>query len=623
MTPPRVLGASAFCPLAPPRSKAGRGLRSPAFGRALSLSAWLGLLLLQLQPLSAQQGEETSGAAASASMVIKSGALLTRHKFAVDVAGPPVDVELGGRHRSPDGRISTVAAGSWRWLEPGRHRVEWHLSTEKGAEQGRGTPAVQTIDVLPRLEFAASGAALYPSRSMQKVFQGWPALVELVLSGPVPEGVAEVPLRLEGPHSDLVLGQLETTTIAVGAGGHATLRLDLAEVPVGGFVDLVMGHPLNAVRGEIFRHRLQVVAEGSFSTQLFHLRLRQNQRIVHSLLGNVYASLEARPAAAGGSSDFAAGNFDWDVRYVDSEGFATALFDLPTAGGTKSDSLFERIRLPRGPGMLKAKVRFSLEDRFSLAHEAEFPVLSAGGVSPAAGLGFGDGPAKEGNGHSGLLSPRLLPLGSSPENYLQTQLGIRLQLGDTATAIRAKGALVDGSPWRRVLTGSDSETQDEERYASSSQFDFVVSGLDHGASALVVLPLPRRLEAGKDFRLHRRKRGWLPFTTDSRNQIYSARGAGISLCPAPGSYHYGTGLAAGFSCVQLLLEDGGPNDVDGRVNGSVAVLGAFSLPLGSRVYGRGDLLLTLLLVPICLFFGWRSRIQKRAGLKRSPDPQAD
>ena len=606
---------------------AGHGLRLLAFCRAFLLSGWLGLLIIP-QPLAAQQGGEGSAAATGQSIVIKNGALLTRHKFDVDVAGASVDAEFSGRHTGPDGRISTVAMGSWRWLESGRHRVEWSLSAEKGVEQGRGTPSVQTIDILPRVEFVASGAALYPLRSTQKVFKEWPSLVELVLSGPAPEGVVRVPFRVEGPYSDLVLGQLETTTIALEAGGHALVNLDLAELPVGGFVDLVMEHPLNAVQGEIFRHRLQVVADDSFSTQLFQLTLRQNQRIVHALVGNAYASLEARPAAAGGRSDFAAGNFagnfDWDVRYVDSEGFEIALFDLPTAGGTKSDSLFERLRLPQGPGVLKAKVRFSLEGNSSSVHEAEFPVLPAEGVSDAVGLGFGYSPDQEGSEYSGPLPPRLLPLGSSlaaPENYLQAQLGMWLRIGDTAAAIRARGALLDGSPWRRDLTGGDSDPQGEERHASSGQFDFVVSGLDQGASALVVLPLPRRLQAGKDFRLHQRHRGWVPFTANGRNQIYSARGGEGSLCPAPGSYGYGTGLSAGFSCVQLLLEDGGPNDVDGRVNGSVAVLGAFSLPMESRVYGRGDLLLTLLLVPICLFFWWWLRVQKttrsRAELKTS------
>ena len=256
------------------------------------------------------------------------------------------------------------------------------------------------------------------------------------------------------------------------AGGHALVKLDLAEVPVGGFVDLVMEHPLNAVQGEIFRHRLQVVVDGSSSTQLFHLTLRQNQRIVHALEGNAYASLEARPAAAGGRIDFAAGNFagnfDWDVRYVDSEGFEIALFDLPAVGGTKSDSLFERLRLPQGPGVLKAKVRFSLEGNSSSVHEAEFPVLPAAGVSDAVGLGFGHSPDQDGSEYSGPLPPRLLPLGSpspAPENYLQAQLGMWLRIGDTAAAIRARGALLYGSPWRRALTGRDSEPQGEERHA--------------------------------------------------------------------------------------------------------------------------------------------------------------
>ena len=410
MTKPRASGISAFCTLGAPRSGAGRGVRPPAFCRTFLLSVCSGLLILLPQPLFAQQGGEGSSAATQ-NIVVKSGALLTRHKFAVDVSGAPVDAEFEGLHRSPDGQISTVKAGSWRWLESGRHRIEWRLSTEKSADQGRAPSVVQTIDILPRVEFASSGAALHPSRSTQKVFRGWPALVEVVLTGSAPEAVVSVPLRVEGPFSAKILEQLETTTITVGDAGRALLKLDIAEVPVGGFVDLVMGHPLNAVQGEIFRHRLQVVADGFSSTQFFRLTLRQNQRVVHALRGNAYASLEAQPAATEVLLDFAAGSFDWDVRYVDSEGFEMHLFDVPAAGGAKSDALFERLRLPPEPGVLKVKVRFSLGGDVSLVREAEFPVLPAIGFSHASPPGFGESPEKNGGHYSGPLPPWLLPLG--------------------------------------------------------------------------------------------------------------------------------------------------------------------------------------------------------------------
>ena len=581
-------------------------------------------MLMSLQPhqLSAQQVEQGSGAAAGQSLVIKGGALLTGHSFDVEVAGVPPTADLQGRLMGPDGQVSMVAPGSWRWLEAGRHRVEWRFSAAALEDQSPDFRLIQTIDILPRVEFMASGASLQPRRSTQKVFQKRPALVELVLSGFAPAGEVKVPLHFEGPFSTLVLGQLETTSIVVEDSGRAELELDLAEVPVGGFVDLVMGHPLNAVRGEIFRHRLQVVDDGFSSAQFFRLRLLQNQRPVQALRGHAPAFLEARPVAAGRIPDFAAGSFDWDVHYVDSDGFEMTLFDIPGEGGSSNDSLFERIRLPPGPGTLRAKVQFSLEGDFPLTHEAWFPVLSAGGGPRSVGLGLGDGLAQDDGEYSGLPPPWLLPLGSHSmerENYLQAQLGMRLRVGDMAAALGARGALLDEGPGNLAQAVRGSGIWDQERHTSLSKFDFVVSGLEHAASAFVVLPLPKRLQEGEDFRLHRQNRDWVSFTADGRNQIYSAKGERGSLCPAPGSYHYGTGLAAGFSCLQLLLEDGGPNDLDGSVNGSVAVLGAISLPLVERVYGRGDLFLTLLLIPVCLFFGWRLRTRKRSRAQAMQD----
>jgi hypothetical protein len=49
---------------------------------------------------------------------------------------------------------------------------------------------------------------------------------------------------------------------------------------------------------------------------------------------------------------------------------------------------------------------------------------------------------------------------------------------------------------------------------------------------------------------------------DTNNSVSSARGE-PGVCPAPGSSEYTSGLTAFNYCVQLTIEDGGPNDADG------------------------------------------------------------
>ncbi|MDA8682931.1 Ig-like domain-containing protein, partial [Porticoccaceae bacterium] len=46
---------------------------------------------------------------------------------------------------------------------------------------------------------------------------------------------------------------------------------------------------------------------------------------------------------------------------------------------------------------------------------------------------------------------------------------------------------------------------------------------------------------------------------------YAEQGA----CPAASADNYSAGLVAGHNCVFLLIEDGGPNDVDGEANGTL------------------------------------------------------
>ena len=60
--------------------------------------------------------------------------------------------------------------------------------------------------------------------------------------------------------------------------------------------------------------------------------------------------------------------------------------------------------------------------------------------------------------------------------------------------------------------------------------------------------------------------GWQLFTEDANNNIFSAT-AISGACPEPGSDIYTLGLSQGRNCVQLMLEDGGPNDPDGQANG--------------------------------------------------------
>ena len=73
---------------------------------------------------------------------------------------------------------------------------------------------------------------------------------------------------------------------------------------------------------------------------------------------------------------------------------------------------------------------------------------------------------------------------------------------------------------------------------------------------------------------------WVPFVESDKNLLHSSQGS-LGFCPPPGDAAWVAGLIEGYYCVQLTIEDGGPNDADGFVNGTVADPGAVSIARNS------------------------------------------
>jgi hypothetical protein len=103
----------------------------------------------------------------------------------------------------------------------------------------------------------------------------------------------------------------------------------------------------------------------------------------------------------------------------------------------------------------------------------------------------------------------------------------------------------------------------------------------------VVIPLSSAIPEQADYRRFIPASGWGSFVVDTKNSVSSAPGA-PGYCPPAGDAAYTPGLAAGRWCVQLLIEDGGPNDGDGLVNQAVSNLGAIATEAGAgRSSGGG------------------------------------
>ncbi len=95
-------------------------------------------------------------------------------------------------------------------------------------------------------------------------------------------------------------------------------------------------------------------------------------------------------------------------------------------------------------------------------------------------------------------------------------------------------------------------------------FDFQVGGVTPGGTVTLVLPLSQPMPVAPKFRKYI-GRSWGDFVEDTSNTIGSAASSG-GACPTSG---YAAGLAPGNDCIQITIEDGGPNDADGTANGTI------------------------------------------------------
>ena len=144
------------------------------------------------------------------------------------------------------------------------------------------------------------------------------------------------------------------------------------------------------------------------------------------------------------------------------------------------------------------------------------------------------------------------------KNLVQTEEGFSLKLGSAGVSSGASGAKVASTTLPRdTLYG-----------AVGAMFDFEVHGLNEAQrSASLVLPLSNPILPSARYRKFDGAQ-WVFFIEDANNTISSA--ARIDgACPSVSSTTWQTGLRAGATCVRLRMNDGGPNDADGLVNGVI------------------------------------------------------
>ena len=150
--------------------------------------------------------------------------------------------------------------------------------------------------------------------------------------------------------------------------------------------------------------------------------------------------------------------------------------------------------------------------------------------------------------------------------------GVTLVIGDAALANGTSGiAITEETIASSGQDGGDAPTNgsDEDYDYPLGVYDFQVQDLPvPGQSARVVIPLGAGVPAEAEARKYTEATGWKAFVIDENNAVATAPGSD-GACPGVGSDLFIAGLTEGDTCLQLTLQDGGPNDADGLVNGEI------------------------------------------------------
>lgn len=477
----------------------------------------------------------------------------------INSKGPETIVDLGIATATDfkDGVIVPIADNTGPFV-PGRHIVTWSATDEAG----NTATATQIIDVIPQVSFSVS----------QVIDEGSSATVNISLNGVAINYPVTIPYTVEGSAESGTDHNLESGEILIASGTSAILELATIEDEIWeGDEDalIIMGIPTNAVQGSITEHTITLREENI--APIVNIEIRQSGMLATTVFGNAGdVELTANVVDPNPNDNH---SLDWSL---------TSNSLLPTNGYNSTTFVFDPSELSDGMYNFSVATTDDGEGELEGSSEGILRVVSEAPILTNNVDSDGDGitDADEGVGDDDMDripdyldsvdEPNQLPADESGA-VMQTDTGLQLILGETAFASsKASAAVTMQDLDEHGGTGGVAGTnvEDEDYQFNSGIFDFEVSGSDTSQSVRIVLPQLAAIPENAVYRKYFADMGWAYFIEDAKNSIASAPGS-FGVCPSPGDTSFVPGLSAGHFCVQLTIEDGGPNDTDGQANGIV------------------------------------------------------
>lgn len=444
-----------------------------------------------------------------------------------------VETGIGTAVDAVDG-ISLASANLPSHFSPGIHLITWSSTDSDG---NTGTD-VQTVNVIPMISLSQD----------QMTVEGDTVSFSVILNGDAVAYPVTVAYSISGSAAtDGSDHTLVNDTATINSGTEASISFDIIDDGAGEGVENVIVtliNPDNAVLGN-----------SSMSIDFIETNLAP----VASLSATQGAGNTFNVTNAGGIVTVSGSIVD--VNAADSHSYDWSASDnalIDTDGATETFSFdplnlspgFYTVRLSINDGQLTDSVEMTLEVLASAT------VLSNATDSDDDGIddqSEGDGDS-DGDGLADYLDAiaalNVLPsLGASNQRFLlEANPGLTLGLG--------KAALESGNS-QTLIQLTEVESTD--------LYDVSIAGVKSiGGSIDLVIPQQQAIPAGAFYGILI-DGIWQDFAVDANNQISSAAGD-AGYCPPPGDAAYQAGLNEGDYCVQLGIENGGPNDSNASTN---------------------------------------------------------
>ncbi|WP_229599853.1 Ig-like domain-containing protein [Vibrio navarrensis] len=433
------------------------------------------------------------------------------------------------------------------FFRPGANTVYWRTQDS----QGNVAEASQTVTVHPLISISKDA----------QTTEGTSHSVSVYLNGPAPSYPVVVPYTVSGS-TDSSDHTLASGEVVIASGTEGKLSFDI----------LNDGQSESAETLVIdLDNTLNLGSKRRYTLTIFE------ENVAPKVTVNVSQAGEQRSKIENGTELVTITSSVTDANASDTHTFAWSssndALNQAIAGQTNSDTLtFSPQTLSSAIYTLQLTVTDNGTPPLSVTHDVYLEVVEAlavlgsedsdGDLIPDDQEGHSD---SDGDGipdYLDAISDCNVIQQTVTENdsfLIEGQPGVCLRKGVTIVENQTGGA--------RLL---DNElTVDNEADNIGGIFDFVATNLPQpGQSYQLVMPQRLPVPANAVYRKFRADVGWVDFVEDADNSIASTSGE-AGYCPPPGDSAWTPGLTEGHWCVQLTVQDGGPNDDDGMANGSV------------------------------------------------------